>query len=91
MAIHLDDNERAMLRAYVEEDPDGESWIAPWVDGINILKHGGDAVAASFDGRVAVARRLTTRKLLEGQPGVRGNMRGYAITDKGKSAVAEPA
>lgn len=85
--VSLDNNERAVLLAYNEEDPQAEQWITPWATGLDLKKHGADLMADSQAGRMSVARRLATRKLLEGEPGVRGTWRGYAITAKGREAI----
>lgn len=84
MGLQLDNNERAYLNAYQAEDPKAEHWICPWVLG----PQGADAVGLTFTGSIAVARRLTQRKLLEGEPGARGTHRGYAITGKGRKALS---
>lgn len=89
MAVHLDDDERAVLLAYREADPKREQWVAPWATGMDIAKHGGSPVAATYNGSVAVARRLCQRKLLEGEPDARGGMRGYSLTDKGEEAIRD--
>lgn len=90
MAVHLDENERGFLRAFEQVDPEREAWVAPWAPDLTkaAKAHGADAVATSFEGSQSVCRRLTSRKLLEGEPGVRGAQRGYSISDKGKAALA---
>lgn len=85
--VHLDDNERGMLTAYQAADPKAEDWICPWaLPDLSSL----DAVAQTFHGSMAVARRLAGRKLLDAEKGVRGQERGYALNDKGRAALAQP-
>ncbi len=83
--MKLDDNERAYLTAYAAVDP--EMWATPWSLTVQAKEHGADVVACSFNGAVAVGRRLGQRKLLDGND-ERGKWRGYSITDKGKEALA---
>lgn len=88
MAMALDKNERAALLALREVDPDSEQWVAPWASGMDLEKHGADAlVVASVDARMAVFRRLCQRKLVDGEPGVRGAQRGYSLNPKGSVAL----
>lgn len=90
-AITLDENERAGLLALREQDPEGESWVTPWASGMaqSMKNHGADLVAQTYHGSIGVFRRLANRKLLEGEPGVRGEQRGYALAEKGKVALAQ--
>lgn len=87
--IALDNNERAMLLAYRDVDPEAEQWAAPWASGMDPAKHGADLVGAGLHGRIAICRRLAQRKLLEGEPGARGRDRGYCLTPKGLEALVQ--
>lgn len=88
-APHLDNNEKAFLTVYAAEGT--ENWICPWALGEQKLEAAGaDMIGRSFTGAMQVARRLSTRKLLDND-GVRGQERGYCINDKGKAALeAQP-
>ncbi|MDQ1584549.1 MAG: hypothetical protein QOF36_2603 [Microbacteriaceae bacterium] len=87
--IALDQNERAGLLALREVDPDAEQWVAPWASGVDLGEHGADLAATTYSGGIAVFRRLATRKLVDGEPGVRGEHRGYSLNDKGREALAQ--
>jgi hypothetical protein len=52
-------------------------------------RHGADPAACTFHGSIAVFRRLASRKLIDGEPGVRGEQRGYSLNDKGREALAQ--
>lgn len=86
--ITLDENERAVLNALNEVDPEAENWTAPWATGLDLAKHGAHPLACTLNGATTVFRRLAQRKLLDGEPGVRGSMRGYSMNDKGREALA---
>jgi hypothetical protein len=90
--IDLDNNERAFLRAYAASDPDSTNWTCPWVSEITerATAHGADGIATTATGAMSVARRLTQRKLLEGDSD-RGIHRGYSLTDKGRAALGQEA
>lgn len=87
-SVSLDVNERAGLLALQAVDPDGEQWVAPWASGMDLRPHGADALAATYHGSIAVFRRLAQRKLVDGEPNVRGDQRGYSLNDKGREALA---
>lgn len=82
MAVFLDDDEQRLLQAYETEDANGELWICPWAIPVRSAGPAMDMAMA-----MAVARRLCQRKLLMGDED-RRKTRGYAITAKGKAALA---
>lgn len=85
--VTLDRNERAALLALREVDPTSGRWVAPWATGVDLEKHGADPIACTYNGAIAVFRRLAQRKLVDAEPGVRGRMRGYSLNDKGRGAI----
>lgn len=87
--ITLDKNERAALNALNAVDPQAENWSAPWATGIDLEAHGADAIACTLQGSKVVFARLARRGLLDGEPGVRGHMRGYSMNDKGRQALRD--
>lgn len=84
MPVSLDNNERAYLTAYANENPD--FWVMPAALTARAEAHGADPIACTAAGAISTARRLCQRKLLEGND-ERGQWRGYSITDKGKAAL----
>ncbi len=77
MAMILTEEERKLLAAYASADKD--YWATPWASD---MKHG-----LEFELSITVARRLCSRKLLEGDED-RGKWRGYSITAKGREVLA---
>lgn len=87
MAKSLDRNEAAFLAALEAEDPNSEQWISCWA--LPLKAHGADVVAQSIEGSFAVAKRLTTRKLVDKSPGRSTKTdNGYSINAAGKEALA---
>lgn len=89
MAVSLDDNERAYLKALMELDPEGEYALNSWAPDLiaKARELGADEVATTHTGSQSVCRRLRQRKLVDAQG--RGDAAGYWVNDKGKEAIAE--
>lgn len=87
MAKALDSNEAAFLAALEAEDPNSEQWISSWA--LPLKQHGADAVVQTMEGGFAVAKRLTTRKLVDKSPGRSTKTdNGYSLNAAGREALA---
>lgn len=84
--VSLDNNEEAFLRALHEADPKAEHWTAHWAAGLNLEKHGADAIGATYNGSYSVMKRLKQRKLVDAEGRMSHNT-GVAINDKGREAI----